>query len=324
MTATRAPSPTFEIPAVVSELLQAATIAEYAYLTPRGAPLCWPVTPYWYPERGVLGIATGLAYPNKAYYARSHPRVSVLFDAGDSGSILLQGDATVLDQDLQANTDRYVREMRAKFLSARLGLNPLSVRLLDFYLPRIWVEITPRRLVLSRDDSEVALLGTPLDGPPGPPGVAAESLIDAHLSEGELRALWAWLRRQPTGTVTALGRGSYPAMLRTGVIPGADGQLRLDRAPGVGTACLTLHSHGWGGVRLDALMARGVVERSDHGLHFTPRRAVGFLGRDVGKRPPFLAIFPLSQFPRAAELRHRLARELAARGEPLPRLRVPR
>lgn len=324
MTAMRAPSPGFDIPEVVSELLAAAAIAEYAYLTPRGAPLCWPVTPYWYPDRGVLGIATGLAYPNKAYYARSHPRVSVLFDAGGSGSILLQGEATVLDEDLQANTDRYVREMRAKFLSARLGLNPISVRLLDFYLPRVWVEITPTRLVMSRGDSEVAILGAPLDGLPGPTGVRAESLIDARLGDTELRALWAWVRRQPTGTITTVGRGSYPAMLRSTLTPGSTGRLSLDQAPGVGAACLTLHSHHWGGVRLDALMARGVVERSDHGLHFTPRRAVGFMGRDAGSRPPFLSIFPLSQFPRAAELRHRLARELAARGEPLPRLRVPR
>ena len=50
----------------------------------------------------------GLGYPNKAYYARRHPRVAALF-----GSTLLRGDAVVLDDDLQANTDRYIREMRA-------------------------------------------------------------------------------------------------------------------------------------------------------------------------------------------------------------------
>jgi len=120
-----------EIPRLLSAQFRAASITEFAYLTPRGEPLCWPVTPYWYPDRGILGISTGLGYPNKAYYARRHPRVAALF-----GSTLLQGDAVVLDDDLQANTDRYVREMRAKFLSARFGLNPISVKLLDFYLPR--------------------------------------------------------------------------------------------------------------------------------------------------------------------------------------------
>ena len=131
-----------EIPRLLSAQFRAASITEFAYLTPRGEPLCWPVTPYWYPERGILGISTGLGYPNKAYYARRHPRVGALF-----GSTLLQGDAVVLDDDLQANTDRYVREMRAKFLSARFGLNPVSVKLLDFYLPRLWIEITPVRLL---------------------------------------------------------------------------------------------------------------------------------------------------------------------------------
>ena len=324
MELTRAASPTFDIPDVVSGLLQDAAVAEYAYLTPRGAPLCWPVTPYWYPDRGVLAIATGLAYPNKAYYARSHPRVSVLFEAGESGNILLQGDAVVLDQDLQANTDRYVREMRAKFLSARLGLNAVSVRLLDFYLPRIWIEITPTRLVMGRGDREVAILGEPLAAPERGRPVPPESLVDAHLDDAGLRALWTWVRRQPVGTVTVVGRGGHPAMLRSQLSLGPGGLLSLDRAPGVGAACVTMHQHDWGGVRLDALMARGVVERTDHGLHFVPRRAVGFLGRPAGSRPPFLSIFPLSQLPRARELRVRLARELAARGEPPPRLRVPR
>ena len=83
-----------EIPRLLSAQFRAASITEFAYLTPRGEPLCWPVTPYWYPDRGILGISTGLGYPNKAYYARRHPRVAALF-----GSTLLQGDALVLDDE---------------------------------------------------------------------------------------------------------------------------------------------------------------------------------------------------------------------------------
>jgi len=84
-----------EIPRLLSAQFRAASITEFAYLTPRGEPLCWPVTPYWYPERGILGISTGLGYPNKAYYAQRHPRVAALF-----GSTLLQGDAVVLEDPL--------------------------------------------------------------------------------------------------------------------------------------------------------------------------------------------------------------------------------
>ena len=295
-----------------SALLSSSFITEFAYLTPRGEPLCWPVTPYWYPERGVLGIATGLAYPNKAHYARRHPRVSALF-RGRGMQVLLQGDAVVLDEDLQANTDRYVREMRSRFLSAWLGLNPLSVKLLDFYLPRLWIEITPVRI---------------LEGPPGPQAQEPSesgALPGPALAPGpERHALDQWVRRGDDGVVALAGPGGYPSVACTGASMGPEGSILLERAPGVGPATLTFHSQSLGGVRLDALMARGWVVRSAGGPRFVPRRVVGFLGRDAGSRAPFMNIFPLSQLPRAAALRTTLSRELARRGEVLPRLRVPR
>jgi hypothetical protein len=296
-----------EIPRLLSAQFRAASITEFAYLTPRGEPLCWPVTPYWYPERGILGISTGLGYPNKAYYAQRHPRVAALF-----GSTLLQGDAVVLDDDLQANTDRYVREMRAKFLSARFGLNRLSVRLLDFYLPRLWIEITPARLVTDVGDVAPAQNHRPTSPLPG-------------LAPGpQLNALLRWVRQATSAVVALAGPDGYPSIARVRVAPGPDGSVELESAPGTGPAALTFHTEGLGGVRLDALMARGRVEISDGIVRFVPRRVVGFLGREPDTRPSFLSIFPLSQFPRAGALRATLSSELSRRGEALPRLRVPR
>ncbi|HEY4937634.1 MAG TPA: hypothetical protein VIJ69_01280, partial [Actinomycetota bacterium] len=284
------------------------SITEFAYLTPRGEPLCWPVTPYWYPERGILGISTGLGYPNKAYYAQRHPRVAALF-----GSTLLQGDAVVLDDDLQANTDRYVREMRAKFLSARFGLNPLSVRLLDFYLPRLWIEITPVRLL-----ADVA------GGSLGTNPRSAEKTRPSMAPGPHLNALLRWVRQATSAVVALAGPDGYPSIARVRVAPGPEGSVELESAPGTGPAALTFHTEGLGGVRLDALMARGRVETSDGIVRFVPRRVVGFLGREPDTRPSFLSIFPLSQFPRAGALRATLWSELSRRGEALPRLRVPR
>jgi hypothetical protein len=295
-----------EIPRLLSAQFRAASITEFAYLTPRGEPLCWPVTPYWYPERGILGISTGLGYPNKAYYAQRHPRVAALF-----GSTLLQGDAFVLDDDLQANTDRYVREMRAKFLSARFGLNAVSVRLLDFYLPRLWIEITPVRLMAELADRSPE----DNDQTSSRPGLAPGPQLDALLR---------WVRQATSAVVALAGPDGYPSIARVRVAPGPGGSVELESAPGTGPAALTFHTEGLGGVRLDALMARGRVETSDGIVRFVPRRVVGFLGREPDTRPSFLSIFPLSQFPRAAVLRATLSSELSRRGEALPRLRVPR
>lgn len=308
------------VPDSVSRRLHAATIAEYAYLTPGGEPLCWPVTPFWDPARGVLGISVGLAYPNKAHCARLHPKVSAMFcgirrepgGGAGAGHLVLHGEAAVLDADLQANTDRYIREMRARFLSARVALNPVCLPMLDFYLPRLWIEVTPAA-VLTGGDTEAVATGAEPDGPPlggGPP------LLPAHRA-----ALHRWALASPTATLAMAGAGGFPVMARVSVRLRADGDLELGRAPGSGPAALCFHSEGLGGVRLDALMARGRVGPDGR---FTPRRVVGFFGRDPASRPPFFSIFPLSQLPWAGLLRDSLTRELSARGEPLPRLRVPR
>lgn len=295
------------IPDPVSRRLHAAAITEYAYLTPAGEPLCWPVTPFWYPAQGLLGISVGLAYPNKARYARAHPRVSALFQAPGADPLVLHGEAAVLDGDLQANTDRYIREMRAKFLSARMALNPFCLPMLDFYLPRLWIEITPTSVVSGRDDEPVA------DASAQP---APRPLSDAHC-----KALQRWALASPTATLAMPGANGYPVMARVSVRLRADGDLELGRAPGTGPAALCFHSEGLGGVRLDALMARGWVGPNGR---FTARRLVGFFGRDPASRPPFFSIFPLSQLPWAGLLRESLTRELSTRGAPLPRLRVPR
>lgn len=300
-----------EIPRLLSAQFRAASITEFAYLTPRGEPLCWPVTPYWYPDRCVLGISTGLGYPNKAYYARRHPRVAALF-----GSTLLQGDAVVLDDDLQANTDRYIREMREKFLSARFGLNPISVRLLDFYLPRLWIEISPVRVVAGGSVEEKRRPAKKNDHTSPPPRTLAPG---PHLD-----ALLRWVRRATPAVVALAGADGYPVITRVGVAEGPDGTVELESAPGTGPAALTFHTQGLGGVRLDALMARGRVEASDGLVRFVPRRVVGFLGREPDTRPSFLSIFPLSQFPRAGAFRETLRVELTRRGEAPPLLRVPR
>jgi hypothetical protein len=268
---------TVEISPETTEIFERFIVCEYGYYTPKGEPLCWPVTPYWDGERGILAIATGLAYPNKALYAKRHPKVALFFsDARSSGlsgapEVLVKGDATVLEDDLQENTDRYVREIRDKFPIARLALNPISVKFLDFYLPRLWVEIEPVSLRSRYDPTSAA------DG--------AVAVV-----------------RGPDG---------YPEMVRTATQRLSDDRLRLGVVPGEGPACLTFHSHSFGGVRLEAHMMRGEIE----GDVFTVHKVVEFFGNG--------ALFPLSVVGDIRRLRRRLRAELEARGEPMPKLRVP-
>lgn len=317
---TGARSPSFDIPAKVSEVFSRFIAAEFAYFTPKGEPLCWPVTPYWYPQRGVLGVATGVAYPNKADYAKINPRVALYYsDPKGSGldgnlSVLVQGDATVLDQDLQANTDRYVKELRARFPIARVGLNNLSVRLLDFYLPRLWVEITPVRIVVSsRNPGETRVIGRPLE-PQDDPAMIEEP--HPMLGDAENQVLRRLALQFREGVLAAGKSDGHPHLVRTPISPQPDGTLQLDRSPGQGAAALTVHRHSLGGIRFEAYMVRGAVMPRGAGQYrFFPRRLVGFFGNGL--------VFPISAARRMGRLRARLRRELERRGQPMPKLRIP-
>ena len=224
-----------------------------------------------------------------------------------------------MDRLLRMDKERYVREMRAKFLSARFGLNPLSVKLLDFYLPRLWIEISPVRVVPEGGLVKNVRPATKNDQTSRSPDLAPGPQLDALLR---------WVRRATSGVVALAGPDGYPVIARVGVAEGPDGAVELESASelalGVGPAALTFHTEGLGGVRLDALMARGRVEAPDGTVRFVPRRVVGFLGREPDTRPFFLSIFPLSQLPRAGAFRETLLAELTRRGEAPPLLRVPR
>ena len=319
MTTTGAPSPNFEIPPVAASIFSKFIAAEYAYFTPNGDPLTWPVTPYWYPRRRVLAIATGLAYPNKADYPKLNPKVSLYFsDPTSSGlesppSVLVQAIATVMDEDIQENTDRYVRELRKKFGAAKIGLNPISVKLLDFYLPRLWVEMTPYRVLVyppgGGDHPEV--FGEPISDKPiaSTRGGGAPSLAPA-----DARALRKAVAKFGEAVVTLEGIDGFPMMTRSAVSY-EDGWIELAEGSGTGRASLSFHRHTLGGVRFEAYMVRGSVVQDGSRSLFAPERLVGFFGNGM--------VFPFSIIPEIASLRRRLKKELAARDKPMPALRIP-
>jgi hypothetical protein len=111
-----------------------------------------PITPYLGHDGRTLDVSTGLTYPAKAERARRNPNVCLLYaDPVGSGLVdppvvLVQGRATIQDADLQANTDRYVREAFAKTPAAFKGQPKLLLRRLDWYFARIWIAITPIRM----------------------------------------------------------------------------------------------------------------------------------------------------------------------------------
>src|SRR5919206_3966370 len=105
------------------ELEQAADrylTCELVTIDAAGRPIVWPVTPYFRAVEGCIDLTTGVGYPKKADDAARNPRVALLFSdptgsgVEDAPTVLVQGMASVHDEDLEANRRRYEREMAEK------------------------------------------------------------------------------------------------------------------------------------------------------------------------------------------------------------------
>lgn len=241
-------------------VFESAITVEYASLTRSGLPIMVPVTPYVSPDGTTLDISTGLTYPAKADRARRNDKVTLLFaDPLGSGLetppvVMVQGLASVRSADLQANTDRYVAASLDKLPAAYKGIPKVVVKRLAPYFARIWIEVTPVRMLLWSSrclDEEPEEWRAP-DGTTAPPSDPAPSgrqpapwlpspsdwrdEADRCTSEVELADLaWTapdgWPITVPTAGVTRTEEGFHLALGRC-----------LPERP-TGPATLTFHTH---------------------------------------------------------------------------------
>ena len=144
---------TGSLPPEIQAVFDRFITTEYTTIDRPGQPITWPVTPYYSPGDGCIDVTTGLGYPKKADDAQSNPKVALLFsDPTGSGldrppMVLVQGTAEVDDRDLDANRERYARELADK-LPATKDMHPPAFlrRFLSWYYTRIYVHVRPERI----------------------------------------------------------------------------------------------------------------------------------------------------------------------------------
>ncbi|GAA0390817.1 hypothetical protein GCM10009530_47570 [Microbispora corallina] len=316
-------------PREVTEILGRALVCEYASLTRDGRPVTWPVTPY-VGAGGTLDVSTGLTYPDKAERARRDPRVALLYsestDLDRAPVVLVQGRATVRDADLQANTDRYVRESLAKTGAGFAGMPWFLVKRLGWYFARIWVEVTPERIVwwpegdLSRTP-EVWTCAGDVAVPASDPAPAGPRLPSRSAPPADWRPFADRAARLGEPVVTLVADG-MPLAVRTRSAVRTEAGFDLRLPAGVeaaeGPVCLTFHRHGPALEWQENVVLVGTAAGEGDRLSVRVERALNdwsLAGTRRERNRSFLG--------QGRMLRKRLKAEAARRGQPVPRVRRP-
>jgi hypothetical protein len=147
------------LPAPVEALLDAALVAELTVLDRDGRPITYPLIPLYDGEH--VFMTSAVLFSRKLRHIKENPRVSVALTdpvgvpAQAFARATIQGDATVIEDDLHSGWETLLPLWRAKepvidtFVKKRFGI-PL-------FFERSIIRIAPRRVLLwAGGDTSVA------------------------------------------------------------------------------------------------------------------------------------------------------------------------
>jgi hypothetical protein len=321
-------------PAELVDVFERSTTCEYASLTRAGVPVSVPLGPFV--GEGTLDVSTGLAFPAKAERARRNPKVALLFadpigvGMSEAPVVLVQGHAAVRDADLQAGTDRYVRDALAKYPAVAKGQPRFMLRRLAWYWARIWVEVTPVR-IRWWPDRDLATqprewrAGSDLELPasdPAPPGRQPPPWLDPPREWRTVAS--SALARLPLADLTVVNGDGYPLCVPVSTRPLVGEQVPIvigDGAPELppGPACLTLHGHPeiYTGEENHTFMGT-LANDGSQGVRLQVDRVLAdwsITGNRLRSTIDFLA--------KGRRLVPRVKAEAARRGQPVPQVNLP-
>ena len=283
---------TSTLPQEVRDAFERFITCEFTTVDAAKQPITWPVTPYYEGGGPTIDLSTGLGVPKKADDARAHPSVSLLFSdptgSGiDSGiRVLVQGTATVDDEDLKANADRYFHESGQKLPATKKMHPPKLLRTaFNFYYVRIYIKVRPERVFVWPEGDlteEPTLHDARLEEVRSG---HAEEPPEPHGSPPGGSPSWDqrmdFLAGQETGVLSWLGPDGFPISVRVPYTADPSRrEIRIEAEPAglpvlEGRACLTVHRHAPDFTWQRNMQVRGSLVGSPDGLRLVPRRIVG-------------------------------------------------
>lgn len=328
MTGTAPTRTAHSLPDEVASLIERSFVAQVATLNRHGQPITWPMTPYLTDDRAAIEVSTGVTYPAKAERARRNPRVAALVGGGGEPLARITALATVRDCDLQANTDRFLRQATAKTGAAWEGQPRSIARAQAWHWVRVYVTLAPLAVEWWPDG---VMVGEPRTwSPPANPHVPPSDRAPLGTSTGawqrpagpwQPRAAYAAEHLGPP-TLTVVGASGFPRPLAATVtdVDGRGFGVRLPSgaAERVGPACLTFEQVHGDGVFLGQENVAFVGQLSPTDGRFDVDRLLpdfSLPSRGFAKYRSFLSA--------RRRLNRRLLAECARRGQPVPQIHLP-
>jgi len=146
-----------DVPPEVMEVFTEFRTCEFTTLSRKGTPMTWPVDAIIKPpESEQFVFCTSIGLPQKAFNIRRNPHVSFLFsnptgsELEDPPHVLVQGDAEAPDEIhsiMPGTKKQLVNLAKRQPASSMFSSNPLMRYLMDFYYMRIFISVTPRRVL---------------------------------------------------------------------------------------------------------------------------------------------------------------------------------
>jgi Pyridoxamine 5'-phosphate oxidase len=284
---------TATLPPEIQQVFDRFVTTEFTTVDGHGQPITWPLTPYYRPGDPCIDVTTGLGYPKKAHDARANPKVAMLFsDPTGCGvesppQVLVQGTAGIDDDDLDANRERYRREIAEKLPAVKGQMPPKALdRLLGWYFTRIYIRVRPERVYVwpgADVTEEPQLFDAHMEEVRSghdeePPAAHAETEGGGVVWDGRMEELGA---RYPEAVVSLVAPDGFPFSVRLPITLDREARrIRLGGAPvGVpwqpGLACVTAHDHGPDFKWQRNFQVRGDLIEEDGAWAIVPHKLVG-------------------------------------------------
>ena len=147
---------TLRLPPEVDAVFREFRTCEFTTVNRQGQPLTWPTEPFYDAKEGRIIVTSSIAFPVKAYNARSHPQVALLFSDAtgapltDPPTVLVQGDATVAElvDDPPWSYEMFKESILRQPNTRSFVSNPVARGLFTFQFQRLAIFVQPRRILV--------------------------------------------------------------------------------------------------------------------------------------------------------------------------------